>query len=63
MVSGSYDALSSNRRVSPTVSTVYQGSHDSLYCDTHEREGETLYLPAAGILAGGYTLPEIYADI
>lgn len=63
MVSGSYDALSSNRRVSPIMSIVYQGSHDSLYCDTHGKAGETLYLPAAGILAGGYTLPELYADI
>jgi hypothetical protein len=50
MVSGSYDASSSNRHVSPTVSIVYQGSHGSLYCDTHGREAETLYLPAAGIL-------------
>jgi hypothetical protein len=63
MVSDSYDVSSSNRRVSPIMSTVYQGSHDSLYCDTHGKAGETLYLPAAGILAGGYTPPENYADI
>ena len=63
MVSGSYDALSNNRRVSPIMSTVYQGSHDSLYCDSHGMESETLYLPAAGILVGGYTPPEFYAGI
>jgi len=63
MVSDSYGASSNSHRVLLIMSTVYQDSHDSLYCDTHEMEGETLYLPAAGILAGGYTLPEIYADI
>ena len=63
MVSDSCDAWSSNHRVSPTMSTVYQGSHDSLYCDKHGKADETLYLPAAGILAGGYTPTENYADI